>query len=528
MTRCRPLVPVLAAALALAGAFALAGCDRRGLVADPVVAEYTDWRRPGTRAEVTMRQLAGWRQLPGRRGAARPAPEEEIAALLRTLWLAEEMPESLPAPVARQVRDAEDRVLELALRERVRGDASARDAEDSAPVRSAPRPLLLRLRNLLVRVEPGASEAERQAARERADALHAELAAGAEFGALAERASDSETRARAGRLGWVNPDRLPPELREAALALAPGEHSAVLASNEGWVILACDGVREAESNAAHEARIAAAAQSRIEREAWSALRKELLAEADTDPSLQDLPPAARIRAAAAQRARARGLDDAPATAELLRWSRARVLSDARLRELAEARAEPVTEPEVRADYDAQTTRWQTKPTTRVRAILIAPDPPGELPSPTARERAEALRAALDAGERLFAFAARELSAHPSRPGGGDLGWLTDAELAALGPGLARAIAALGDGETSPVVAQSEGFWIAEVLARRPGREVPLEEVAEILEHRLAEQRVREASSAILRERTAALEIALRQEPAAPVSQPAAPEASDAR
>lgn len=509
----------VAAGLVAASALTLvAGCAERDdadtSTHDAVVARYQSWRSPGTIDAVTAGQLAGWRQLP-RKGDARPAPlEDQLAALLRTLRLADETPQPLGAALAQRAREAEERVLEQALRTAVRAAAeSPSPGESSALARTRPeafrRPRLLRLRNLLVRVEPGASDSERSEARAHAEALHREIAGGADFGTVARRASDSETRTRDGRLGWVDPNRLAPGMRDAALALTPGEYSGVLASADGWVILACEGVRAADAPGRRGARAAAALRSRNERQAWGELRAELLAEAAADPALEHLSPPARIRTVAAARAREQGLDVTPSVANRLQWTRAQTLAADTLRRRAQEQAGPIDRDAVRAHYDAQHERWQTLPSTHLRAIRLPRSAPlADLGEALVRERAEALRAGLATGERLFPFAARDASDHPSRPRGGDLGWLGVAEVAALGPDVSRAVKGLAVGETSPVVPQDDGFWILRVEARDPGRGIAFEEVERTLEHQLREARVQEAAAAITRELRAELELEL--------------------
>ena len=501
--------PLIALTLTIASLLLAAGCERADPSDSPagavVVARYRDWRAPGAEGEVTLEQLRAWRTLT-RKPASRQAPlDDQLAELLRTERLAEAAPQPLPDEWTRRVREAEERVLEQALRTAVRTEARARAATaDPTATASTRRPRLLRLRSLLVRVAPDASDAERRDARARAESIREDLSTGADFGEMAGRFSDSETRSRSGRLGWVDPQRLAPELREAALALSPGEHSGVLASPDGWVLLSCEGIRPAETVGA--ARSAAAARSRDERLAWAELRADLLAESAADPALADASPQARMRGAAARRARARGLDEEPGTATRLHWARARVIASAMLRQQALARAEDVDPDAVRAHYDAQPERWQTLPTRKIKAIRLARDRDSAEGDLAQRKKATDLRAALDAGSRLFAFAARDVSDHPSRPRGGELGALAAREVAALGPDVARAIEALEPGEISPVVAQDDGFWIVRLVSRDPGRKIPLEEVAETLEYRLREARIQDAAAAITQELRAELEL----------------------
>jgi len=509
-------------------------CDGARPSTDPVVGRYRDWRSTDAIAEVTARQLAGWRLLPRKAGFRNAPLEDQLASLLETQRLAEETPLPLSGDLAQRVREAEERVLEQALRAAVQAEAPVPSATEIAALHETQaagfrRPRLLRLKSLLVRVVPGASEADRSEAYARAEALHAEIVAGAAFDEVARRASDSETRSRGGRLGWVDPARLAPGLRTAALALGVGERTGVLASPNGWVILECEGIREADTEDGGRARAAAAARTRSEREAWSEVRESILADADADPLLRELSPRARIRVSAATRARDQGLDDVPTTAQRLHWTRAQIMAADSLRQRAEQRVTEVDRAAVLAHYEENRERWQTLPSTHLHAIRIPHDrPAAESGSPASRELAAQLRAGLAAGERLFPFAARDLSDHPSRSRGGDLGWLGATEVAVLGPDISRIVQILEIGETSPVVPQPDGLWILRVEARQPGREIPLEEVAETLKHRLRAARVREATANIAQELRAELELELVAGAPDPSSEPVENRSSDVR
>lgn len=505
MTPRRPALCALA--LTIASLLLATSCER----ADPsnstsaavVVARYRDWRAPGATGEVTLEQLRGWRTLP-RKPASRGAPLDELAQLLQTERLAESAPQPLPDEWARRVHQAEERVLQQALRAAVRTEARALPASSTSDPASR-RPRLLRLRSLLVRVAPDASDTERRDARARAESIQEDLSTGADFGEMAARLSDSETRARSGRLGWVDPERLAPELREAALALEPGEHSGILASPDGWVLLSCEGIRPAETGG-RTTRSAAAARSQDERLAWTKLRADLLAESAADPALADASPQARMRSAAARRARARGLDVEPSTATRLQWTRARVLATAMLRRQAVARAGDIDPNAVRAYYDAHPERWQTLPTREIQAIRLPRERDSAEADLAQRKKATDLRAALVSGSRFFAFAARDASDHPSRPRGGELGSLTAREVARLGPDVARALEALEPGDLSAVIPQDDGFWIVRLVSRDPGRKIPLEEVAETLTYQLRESHIQAAATEITQELRAELEL----------------------
>jgi peptidyl-prolyl cis-trans isomerase C len=114
------------------------------------------------------------------------------------------------------------------------------------------------------------------ATRDEAVALQAELAAGADFAALAETYSlDASTRPAGGDLGWFPQGYLAvPEVEAAAWALAPGETSEIVQSTLGYHI-----VRVLERGLQPLAPSARLAVQRQTVDAWLADRR---AEADIE------------------------------------------------------------------------------------------------------------------------------------------------------------------------------------------------------------------------------------------------------
>ncbi|HEX7127786.1 MAG TPA: peptidyl-prolyl cis-trans isomerase [Thermodesulfobacteriota bacterium] len=92
------------------------------------------------------------------------------------------------------------------------------------------------------------------ASRPEAEALRAQLAAGADFAALATAKSISPEKSRGGDLGFVPEGRMPPEIDEAARALAPGELSPVFQSPFGFHVLRLEERRPARQQTLDQAR----------------------------------------------------------------------------------------------------------------------------------------------------------------------------------------------------------------------------------------------------------------------------------
>ena len=92
--------------------------------------------------------------------------------------------------------------------------------------------------HILVAVPASASIAVTDSLRQLADNLHAQLLAGADFAALARQYSDDPaTASRGGQLGWIERNRLVPELEEVVFGLEPGTISEPVRSSLGFHII---------------------------------------------------------------------------------------------------------------------------------------------------------------------------------------------------------------------------------------------------------------------------------------------------
>ncbi|HEX5092084.1 MAG TPA: peptidylprolyl isomerase [Burkholderiales bacterium] len=91
--------------------------------------------------------------------------------------------------------------------------------------------------HILVRVPEQARPEQIAQARERAERVHEQAVAGADFGQLAASSSDAGDALQGGRLGWRAPARLPPIFSEALQGMKPGEVSGVLRSPAGFHVL---------------------------------------------------------------------------------------------------------------------------------------------------------------------------------------------------------------------------------------------------------------------------------------------------
>lgn len=91
-----------------------------------------------------------------------------------------------------------------------------------------------RARHILFRLDPGASDEDKQAARGRAEEALERLRSGAEFGAVAEELSDDAvTAARGGDLDFFGRDQMVEPFAEAAFSTPVGEYAPITESSYG-------------------------------------------------------------------------------------------------------------------------------------------------------------------------------------------------------------------------------------------------------------------------------------------------------
>ena len=97
---------------------------------------------------------------------------------------------------------------------------------------------MLRVAHILLQVRQGASDAQREAARQKADSLYGVLHAGTDFSELAKRYSqDPGSASRGGELQWIGPGMTLKEFETAAYSLRKDEVSKPVESPVGYHII---------------------------------------------------------------------------------------------------------------------------------------------------------------------------------------------------------------------------------------------------------------------------------------------------
>lgn len=117
------------------------------------------------------------------------------------------------------------------------GDLGATEEEarryyDQNPAEMA-RPESVRLSQIVVRLTPGAAQAERIAARQKIEAILKEVRAGEDFAQLARRYSEGAEAAAGGDAGLLIKGKGPPAIERVAFSLQPGQVSDVIESRLG-------------------------------------------------------------------------------------------------------------------------------------------------------------------------------------------------------------------------------------------------------------------------------------------------------
>jgi len=115
-------------------------------------------------------------------------------------------------------------------------------------------PAQVRARHILVKVDMGADEETRAAARERISKLLAQARGDEDFAALATQHSDGPSAAKGGDLGFFSREQMVKPFADAAFAMQPGEISGVVQTRFGYHIIKLEERREPRQLALAEVR----------------------------------------------------------------------------------------------------------------------------------------------------------------------------------------------------------------------------------------------------------------------------------
>jgi peptidyl-prolyl cis-trans isomerase D len=163
-------------------------------------------------------------------------------------------------------------------------------------------PEQVRARHLLVKAAPTDSEAQKAAARKKAEGFLAEAKGGADFAALAKKHSaDEGTAPKGGDLGFFGRGRMAPTFEEAAFALEAGQLSGVIETPFGFHVIKVEERRPAGTKPLDAVRVEIVETLKRERAADLAraaavadrkriVAKRSLRDALTDRTVVESPP----------------------------------------------------------------------------------------------------------------------------------------------------------------------------------------------------------------------------------------------
>ncbi len=151
----------------------------------------------------------------------------------------------------------------------------------------------------------------------------------------------------------------------------------------------------------------------------------------------------------------------------------------------------VSDAEMKKFYDENKDKFKTEESVRASHILIGVSEKASAEDKKkAKEKAEAIRKRLLAGEDFAAVAKKE-STCPSSAQGGDLGFFSQGQMV---PEFEKAAFALKPGEISDVVETKFGYHIIKVAEKKPAGTVTYDEAKKNIEQYLKNQKIQSGVS----------------------------------
>jgi peptidyl-prolyl cis-trans isomerase C len=229
----------------------------------------------------------------------------------------------------------------------------------------------------------------------------------------------------------------------------------------------------------------------------------IAAEAQNHAAPKDKPGIAWRKAAQAlairtlllQEARARGLEPDPEELAPGRWE---TEDEALIRALLDEAVTPapVTDADIRAEWERDPGRYRSAPLWDVSHILCACDPRDDAASAMAGARAKSILSRLDGDAKGFASAARE-SDCGSKAAGGHLGQIGPGDTV---PEFEAVLRSLAEGQTTPApVLSRHGWHLIRLNAVAPGQVLPFETVRPRIAEALEKAAWAQASRAFVAE-----------------------------
>jgi peptidyl-prolyl cis-trans isomerase C len=110
------------------------------------------------------------------------------------------------------------------------------------------KPEMIRARHILVKVEPSASQNDKEKAKEKATDILKKIKAGDNFEKLADDLSDDPgSKSKGGDLGFFSRGRMVKQFEDAAFSLKPGETSGIVETQFGYHIIKVEEKKDAST-----------------------------------------------------------------------------------------------------------------------------------------------------------------------------------------------------------------------------------------------------------------------------------------
>ncbi|MCX5851766.1 MAG: peptidylprolyl isomerase [Deltaproteobacteria bacterium] len=113
----------------------------------------------------------------------------------------------------------------------------------------------VKLSEILVKTDAGATDDQAKAAREKAQKITDEVKKGTDFAKLAMKYSDDEkTASKGGRLGYLTKEQMPPEVAKTAFSMKSGDTSDPIKTAQGFYVIKVEDKKEGTRESFDEAK----------------------------------------------------------------------------------------------------------------------------------------------------------------------------------------------------------------------------------------------------------------------------------
>ncbi len=184
--------------------------------------------------------------------------------------------------------------------------------------------------------------------------------------------------------------------------------------------------------------------------------------------------------------------ESPEVAAKLAELREKAITQAYLEAKAEPAKDYPSEAEVTTAYDENKSALRVPNQVRLAQIFVAlPRDADKEATAVAKVKIDEIQASLGKSGADFAAIAKARSDEPqSAANGGEIGWLTEAQIQ---PGIREEIGQLDAGKVSPAIQLEDGFHIVKVLETKPAYTPDLAEVREGLVAQMRQAKAQENS-----------------------------------